>query len=255
MAGESAVQAVLVIGDSDTAERMDMLEGKAAEHGARIIETFAFPEGAAVVNEDLTNLDAVVAALGRAIATRTPIWCPFPLQDLCREQHIRRLSLSLQRRGLNLLMGPDMTPCPVDGGYSEIDAALRNEVRAVDELDRAGLAAAASRTLSDEIEAVLRTATPAERAVRGERIYTTREAAGMLGRSPTWLYGALRHKLFRYSDGSPVEPLRIGSNHRRRYTSSMLRAMARSCLRSGVMSKRELSQVLAELARTERSAA
>jgi hypothetical protein len=146
-----------------------------------------------------------------------------------------------------------MAPCPTDGGYSEIDAALRSEVKAVDDLDHAALAAAGSRMLGAEIEEELAgSATSSERVCRGERIYTTREAAGLLGKSPNWLYGALRGKLFHYSDGSPIEPLRVGSKGRRRYTGSMLRQMARSCLRTGLLDRREFEQVLAELSRTER---
>jgi hypothetical protein len=243
---------VLVIGDEDTAGRAELLAEKAAEHGARIAETFAFPQGAAAVHDDLTDVEAVVAVLSRAIATRRDVWCPFPLQDLCREQHIRRLSLALQRHGLNLLMGQELSPCPVEGGYSEVDVALRNEVRAVDDLDNAALACAASQSLIAEIQEALDAARPAERVCRGERIYTTREAAGLLGKSPNWLYAALRHKLFHYSDGSPIEPLRVGSKGRRRYTGSMLRAMAKSCLRHGVLDKRDVERVLAELSGTER---
>lgn len=253
MKGINIDNAVLVIGDEDTAGRADMLTEKAAERGIRIAETFAFPQGAAAVADDLTDVDAVVAVLSRAIVTRRQVWCPFPLQDLFREQHIRRLSVSLQRHGLNLLLGQHMSPCPTEGGYSEIDAALRNEVKAVDELDHAALAVAGSRTLGAEIEKALAgSAKSAERVCRGERIYTTREAAGLLGKSPNWLYGALRGKLFHYSDGSPIEPLRVGSKGRRRYTGSMLREMARSCLRNGVLDRREFEQVLAELSRTER---
>ena len=90
---------VLVICDDDTASHADILTEKAAEHGARILETFAFPQWAAMSEDDLTEIEEVVAALGRAIATRRDLWCPFPLQDLVREQHIRRLSLALQRHG------------------------------------------------------------------------------------------------------------------------------------------------------------
>lgn len=247
-------QAVLVIGDDDTANRGDVLTDKAAENGARIAETFAFPQGACAMNDDLTDVEAVVAVLSRAIATRRNVWCPFPLQDLCREQHIRRLSLALQRHGLNLLMGQHMSPCPAEGGYSEIDSALRNEVRAVDDLDNAALASVGAQSLGAEIEKALaaRAAKDSRQACRGERIYTSREAAALLGRSPNWLYSALRHKAFQYSDGSTVEPLRVGSSGRRRYTGSMLRAMAKSCLRHGVFDKREFEQVIAELSRTER---
>ena len=73
-----------------------------------------------------------------------------------------------------------------------------------------------------------------------------------MGKSPNWLSRALRGKFFPYSDGSPIEPLRVGSQGRRRYTGSMLRQMARSCLRSGVLNRREFEQVLAELSRAER---
>lgn len=246
-------RAVLVIGDDDTANRGDVLTEKAAEHGARIAETFAFPQGACAMNDDLTDVEAVVAVLARAIATRRDVWCPWPLQDLTRESHIRRLSLALQRHGLNLLMGQHMAPCPTEGGYSEIDSALRNEVRAVDDLDNAALASAGSQSLGAEIEnALAAKAARNSRACRGERIYTSREAAALLGKSPNWLYSALRHKAFQYSDGSTVEPLRVGSKGRRRYTGSMLRAMAKSCLRHGVLNKREFEQVMAELSRTER---
>ncbi len=253
MEGTTIETAVLVIGDDDTAGRAEMIAQKAAENGARIVETFAFPQGAAAMSDDLTDVEAVVAVLGRAVVTRCNVWCPFPLQDLCREQHIRRLSVALQRHGLNLLLGQNMTPCPTEGGFSEIDAALRCEVRAVDELDRAALALVGARTLGAEIEkALARAAKPSRPARRGERIYSTREAAGLLGKSPNWLYGALRDKLFHYSDGSLIEPLRVGARGRRRYTASMLRSMARSCLRSGVLNQREFAQVLAELSRTER---
>jgi hypothetical protein len=161
--------------------------------------------------------------------------------------------VALQRHGLNLVLGQHMSPCPTEGGYSEIDAALRDEVKAVDDLDHAALAAAGSHTLGAEIEKALAgSATSAERVCLGERIYTTREAAGLLGKSPNWLHRALHGKLFHYSDGSPIEPLRVGSRGRRRYTGSMLRQMARSCLRTGLLNRREFEQVLAELSRTER---
>ncbi len=147
--------AVLVIGDTDTADRAELLAEKAAEKGLRIAQTFAFHPGEAASHDDLTEVDEVVAALSRAIATRTDLWCPFPLQDLCREGHFRRLSLALQRHGLNLLMGPDLDPSPTEGGFHEVDAALRKEVQAVDALDNAALAAAGMRTLEAEIEAAL----------------------------------------------------------------------------------------------------
>lgn len=253
MQGINIDTAVLVICDDDTASRMDVLAEKAAEHGARIAETFAFPVGAAASSDDLAQVDAVVAALSRAVGTRTSLWCPFPLQDLCREAHIRRLSLALQRHGLNLLLGQYMSPCPTEGGYSALDAALREEVKAVDEIDNAALALAGSETLGAQIEAELaRKAGASRRACRGERIYSTREAAGLLGQPINWITWALGKNFFTYADDSPIEPLRVGRGRRRRFTVGMLREMTKSCHRQGVLSQRECERVLAGLSRTER---
>lgn len=248
MKGIHIDNAVLVICDDDTASRADMLTEKAAEHGVRIAETFAFPQWEAASHDDLTEVPAVVEALGHAIATRRDLWCPFPLQDLCREQHIRRISLALQHYGLNLLMGHDMTPCPVEGGYSEVDAALRKEVRAVDELDNAALASAGLRTLASEIEAAL-----AEGPATGHRFgldetyFSTAEAARLFGRSAGWLSRTVRDQALTYPDGSPIEVLRVGRAGRLRFTPSVLCDIAHACHRRGVLNRRQVDAVLARL--------
>lgn len=253
MTGVNVTQRVVVLGDSATADRADMLAARAAENGIEIAEYFSFEPGAGAANADVTDIQAVVDALSRAIITRMPIWLPFPVEDLCREQHFRRLSLALQRHGLNLLMGRGMSPCPTTGGYSEIDSALRAEVKAVDELDNAALAAAGQRTLGAEIEAALAAgARASRRTCRGERIYSTREAAGFLGQPLNWVSWALGERFFTYPDDTPIEPLRVGRSRRRRFTGSMVKEMARSAHRRGVMSRRECERVLAELSRTER---
>ena len=118
---------VLVLGDRDTFDRADMLAERAAEKGAVIAQTYAFDPGEAAGQDDLTEIEAVVAALSRAIATRTAIWLPFPLQDLCREEHFRRLSLTLQRHGLNLLMGPDLEPCPIEVSGDTVPRCLTSK--------------------------------------------------------------------------------------------------------------------------------
>ena len=41
-------------------------------------------------------------------------------------------------------MGPHLFECPAEGGYNAIDMALRHEVRTVDALDHAVMAAAAA---------------------------------------------------------------------------------------------------------------
>ena len=149
--------AVIVLGDHGTLEVDDLAE-KAAEQGAVIAETYSFEPGEPAGQDDLADVEAIVTALGRAIATGADLWVPFPLPDLGREEHLRRLSLVLQRHGLNMLMGRELEPCTIDGGFSPIDFALRTEVRAVDALDFAAIAGAGVRTLGAEIEMALREA-------------------------------------------------------------------------------------------------
>ena len=246
--------AVLVIGDTDTAERTDMLAEKAAAKGVQIAQTFAFDPGAAASHDDLTDVDEVVAALSRAIITRTDLWCPFPLQDLCREQHFRRLSLALQRHGLNLLMGPDLEPCPTEGGYHEVDAALRKEVHAVDELDHAALASAGLRTLGAEIEAALAdTSVLSDRFGCDEAYFSTAEAARFFGKPAAWLSRGVRDGVFTNPDGAPIEPLRVGRAGRLRFTLPVLRDIAHSCHRRGALSRRRRDGVLAALSHAESS--
>lgn len=147
---------VILLGDHDTVlQHRDDLTEHAARLGCRLAEAFSFAPGEAVSHDDLTEMPAVVSALARAIADRMDIWVPFAGPDFGREQHWRRLSLVLQRHGLNLRVGRELDPCPADGGYSEIDFALRREVQAVDELDNAALAAAGAESLSREIELAL----------------------------------------------------------------------------------------------------
>lgn len=150
---------VIVLGDHDTGQRADVLAEKATERGATVTEIRTFEPGEVGSHDDLAEVDAVVTALSRAICSKTDIWVPFPMPDLAREQHVRRLSLVLQRHGRNLLLGPGLWPCPTAGGMNEADFALRREVQAVDDLDNAALAAVGFHTLGKEIELAL-TETP-----------------------------------------------------------------------------------------------
>ncbi len=251
---------VLVLGDRETAEHLDMLGRQAAEQGVVIAQTFSFAPGEAAARDDLADIEAVVAALGRAVATRTDIWLPFPVEDLRREQHFRRLSLALQRHGLNLLLGRDLAPCPVEGGYSEIDAALRAEVRAVDELDAAALAAVGVRTLGIEIElAALVTEDgrpenspvsdhePPSDDLAVRRRFSTAEVAACLGKSPDWISRGLRNRKFSYPDGSTVVAIQAGRGGRRTFTVAMIRAIAQSGYRSGALSPAQFNAVLTRL--------
>lgn len=146
---------VVLLGDHDTASRTNVVT--TTPDGLEIVidEVFSFEPGEPATHDDLTEVRAVVLALGRAIAAGIPIWMPYPREDLWREQHFRRLGITLQRHGLNLLYGLTVEPCPTEGGTTEIDYALRAEVRAVDDLDRAALAAAGTSILEREIEVAL----------------------------------------------------------------------------------------------------
>ncbi len=145
---------VVVLGDRDTIERPELLHERAAEHGTTIVDCHGFDRGEARSRDRLHEVGAVVDALRRAIELRADIWVPFPFEDLGREQHLRRLDLVLEAHGLELLMGRDLTVCD-DRGMNAVDYALRVEVRAVAELDRAALAAAGMRTLAEGIETAL----------------------------------------------------------------------------------------------------
>jgi hypothetical protein len=122
----NTMRAIYALGDSDTMARSEMLNAKAAEHGAVIWRTFSFAPGEAARADDLCAVDAVVEALADAIGNRRDLWLPFWMQDLVREQHLRGLSITLQRHGVDLLLGPSLTRCPVQGGLNQTDASLRS---------------------------------------------------------------------------------------------------------------------------------
>jgi hypothetical protein len=168
----TAALRVVLLGDHETIDHLDNLTDLAAAHGATVTNVFSFEPGAAGSHPDLTEVEALVAALGCAIATGTYLWVPHPMPDLVREQHFRRISLVLQRHGLNLVFGSHLATCPTEGGMTEADFALRVEVHAVDALDRAALAAAGAKLLVREIETALKTASErplAHPQVRGGR--------------------------------------------------------------------------------------
>ncbi|OBG34918.1 hypothetical protein [Mycolicibacter heraklionensis] len=151
----SSPNPIILLGDHATVAHRGELAGEAATRGCAVVDAFGFDDGAAAGAHDLTQVEAVVAALGRAITCRTDIWVPFPGRNFIREQHLRRLSLVLQRHGLTLLLYRELYRVPTVGGISEIDQALRIEVQAVDNLDRAALAAAGTKSLIWEIELAL----------------------------------------------------------------------------------------------------
>jgi len=62
----------------------------------------------------------------------------------------------------------------------------------------------------------------------------------------------MREEIFVHPDGSVIEPIRIGTGGRHRFALPVLRDMARSCYRRGILSEAQLEGLLAEFARAER---
>jgi hypothetical protein len=243
------------LGDTNTEQQAEMFAVRAAEHGVIISGIFAFEVGEAAAADDLAEVEQVVAALSHAIATRRNIWVPYPREDLAREEHIRRLCLVLQRHGVTMRMGPHLFECPAEGGYNAIDMALRHEVRTVDALDHAVMAAAAVETLSTEIDAALANAgSPSRNGTADADVtyFCTADVAKLFGKSRQWVTWALRNNVFVRKDGTPIEPVRLGKSTRRRFTPPLLRDMAKAAYRRGILDEVELEGVLGELARVER---
>jgi hypothetical protein len=214
---------------------------------------FAFEVGEAGAADDLAEVEQVVAALSHAIATRRCIWVPYPREDLAREEHIRRLCLVLQRHGLTLRMGPHLFECPAEGGYNAIDMALRHEVRTVDALDHAAIAAAGVQKLGVEIDALLAEATSGNASAEPDVTYFgTADVARLFRKSQNWVRWALRTNVFLRKDGTPITPVRVGESSRRRFTLPLLHDMAKAAYRRGILDEVELEGVLGELARVER---
>ncbi|CAN1558121.1 hypothetical protein MCEMIE22_02523 [Mycobacteriaceae bacterium] len=245
--------AVLVLGDTATEQRAEDLTVRAAEHGVIISGIFAFEVGEAGAADDLAEVEQVVAALSHAIATRRCIWVPYPREDLAREEHIRRLCLVLQRHGLTLRMGPHLFECPAQGGYNAIDMALRHEVRTVDALDHAAIAAAGIQKLGVEIDALLAEGSSRNASAEPDVTYFgTADVARLFRKSQNWVRWALRNNVFLRKDGTPITPVRVGESSRRRFTLPLLHDMAKAAYRRGILDEVELEGVLGELARVER---
>ena len=80
-----------------------------------------------------------------------------------------------------------------------------------------------------------------------EATFSAREAAGLLGRSYSWLDQRVRNDEFVLPDGTPVRPLRTPGGYRR-FTTEMLREMAFSSYRHHWFKMDEVKAALCELA-------
>ena len=82
--------------------------------------------------DNVADICAAFTALCQAVRIRSNIWLPFPL-DLIREEHARRLSLVLQRHGLELLIGRAMWSRLRTQRHQRGGQRAAPEVRAVDD--------------------------------------------------------------------------------------------------------------------------
>lgn len=80
-----------------------------------------------------------------------------------------------------------------------------------------------------------------------EKVYSTSDAARFFGRSNQWMYWGLRRAIFTYKDGTPIEPERVGSMGKRRFTLPIIREIALSCYRRGNLTEEELEAVMAKI--------
>lgn len=83
-----------------------------------------------------------------------------------------------------------------------------------------------------------------------ERLYNTDEAAQFLGKSPQWMYWAMKPRekggggQFYYVDGAPIEPERIGDKGIRRFSLAVIKDMAASMYRKTTISYDELEVIV-----------
>ncbi len=86
-----------------------------------------------------------------------------------------------------------------------------------------------------------------------KRWYSAREAATFFSRSSTWIYNRLEKKQFTYEDGTPIVPRRVGNGPkpRMRFDLQVIRDMAESCFRDGIVSMTELRVIFRKVLESE----
>lgn len=92
-----------------------------------------------------------------------------------------------------------------------------------------------------------------------EPVVSTAEAAEYFGRTTQWIYWGLKPDSltgeirFVWPDGTPIEPERAGDPQRgrRRFTTSILRAILECCYRRGNIDPEELKTILRRIRYTE----
>ena len=224
---------VYLLGDVDTSKRLDILaEGHRARRGDH--STFAFPTGTAAQRRPHRRRGGCWA-LGTAIASRTPIWVPFWLQDLCRrEQHLRQLEPDPAAPRTGSAARPGTVALPGAGQDQRGRRRPAHRGQGGLRLDDAAMAAAGMHALGSEIEAAL-----AQQASGGIEENTSAP------RRPRCASASLRRgchgvaaRCSRYTrTDRKWSPSGSAKGGRRRFTVPMLRAMAWSAYRRGTLTR------------------
>jgi hypothetical protein len=86
-----------------------------------------------------------------------------------------------------------------------------------------------------------------------EPCFSTSEAAEFFDRSNQWLYWGLREGVFTRTDGTPIDPERIGDpvTGRRRFTIPIIREIAKSSYRRGNLNPDQLKTIMRRVRYTE----
>ncbi|WP_137725888.1 hypothetical protein [Prescottella subtropica] len=84
--------------------------------------------------------------------------------------------------------------------------------------------------------------------------YSTTDVAGLFGKTPQWVYWVLRGGVTR-SDGSLIEPERVGKSARRRFTLADIEDITVALYYRGTLSGDNARRVIAALDETGASAA
>jgi hypothetical protein len=108
-----------------------------------------------------------------------------------------------------------------------------------------------SKTLERQVELQ---ALPDEALIAGiERWYSAAEVADFFGRSNQWIYDRFKKGKFTYRNGDPIIPVMTGGpkKPRMRFNLDLIKALADSCYRDGIVKRPELQLIMKRVAVSE----
>ena len=108
-----------------------------------------------------------------------------------------------------------------------------------------------SKTLERQVELQ---SLPDEALIAGiEKWYSAAEVAEFFGRSNQWIYDRFKKGKFTYKDGTPIIPVLTGGpkKPRMRFNLDIIKALADSCYRDGIVKRPELQLIMKRVAVSE----